>query len=305
MPRLRPPSPICLSFLALIALAGCGSQTGSAPSTTPTVVAAASAGLQAEVASSDLAAGPNRFTFGLLNNNHPLENVTPRVVFYAIQGNTATPMAATIAHFNHFAQGLRHTEANQTAIEIGGVYVTHVNFRTPGNWGAEIRFRYHGKAEVLRSGFYVRAHSLTPPVGSPAPRSNNPTVAQMPATKLDSGRPPDDMHRLSIAQAIARHKPLLVLFATAGYCTSRMCGPEIEVVQGLENRYRGRVNFVHIEIYKNANPQYGYAPTVVQWHLQTEPWVFVVNRRGIITAKFEGPTPAREIQPALQAVLRT
>jgi hypothetical protein len=42
----------------------------------------------------------------------------------------------------------------------------------------------------------------------------------------------------------------------------------------------------------------------LQWHLQTEPWVFVIDRRGIITAKFEGPTTAAEIVPAIEADLR-
>jgi hypothetical protein len=111
------------------------------------------------------------------------------------------------------------------------------------------------------------------------------------------------MHRLSIAHAIAQHKPVLVLFATAAYCTSRLCGPEIETVQSLERPYRGKVSFIHIEIYKNANPQYGYAPAVVQWHLQTEPWVFIVDRSGVIRAKFEGPTTAQEISAALNRVL--
>jgi hypothetical protein len=125
----------------------------------------------------------------------------------------------------------------------------------------------------------------------------------MPATKLDSGRPPDDMHKLSIAGAIAQHKPLVVLFATAAFCESRLCGPEIQSVEGVENKFQGRVNFVHIEVYKNAVFADGYAPTFLAWHLQTEPWVFVVDRRGVITAEFEGATAASEIIPALQQTL--
>ncbi len=83
-----------------------------------------------------------------------------------------------------------------------------------------------------------------------------------------------------------------------------MCGPEISVVQSVEKQYRGSVNFVHIEIDKNANPRHGYGPTVIQWRLHTEPWIFVTNRQGIIVAKFEGPTTAQEIRSALVAPLR-
>jgi hypothetical protein len=73
-------------------------------------------------------------------------------------------------------------------------------------------------------------------------------------------------------------------------------------VQGLERQFGKRVGFIHIEVWKDANPSHGPAPAFVQWHLHTEPWVFVINRRGIITARFEGPTPASEIRPAIQKV---
>lgn len=289
----------------LLAMAGCGSQAaGAPPAGTATPPGSQNPSVYAQVASTDLAVGRNRFTFGIIDHDRPLKSGAPRVTFFLLHGSVATPVESTTAHFNNFASGLRDTSANSAAVEIGGVYVTYPVFTHAGNWGAEFRLRHGARTLVLRTGFHVASRSLSPAVGSPAPRSHNPTIAQMPATKLDSGRPPDDMHRLSIAAAIAQHKPLLVLFATAAFCTSRMCGPEIESVQRLEARYRGRVNFIHIEIYKDANPQYGYAPTVNQWRLRTEPWVFVVNRAGIITAKFEGPTPAAEIAPAIQATLR-
>jgi hypothetical protein len=78
-----------------------------------------------------------------------------------------------------------------------------------------------------------------------------------------------------------------------------MCGPQTEIVQRLEPLYRRRVNFIHIEIYKDANPAHGYARTVRQWHLQTEPWVFVVDRRGRIAAKFEDRRLHRRLSAAV------
>lgn len=289
-----------LAFLQVLSACGASSSTGPARPE----IAASTGGLQASIASSDLAVGNNRFTFGLLNSNHPIESGRPRLTFYLLHGTQGRLMTRATAYFNQFSRGLKDTDANSAAIAIGGVFVARVRFGVAGTWGVEIRFPWRGKVRVLREGFTVAEHSQTPAVGSPAPRSRNPTVAQMPATKLDSGRPPDDMHKLSIAAAIAQHKPLVVLFATAAFCTSRMCGPEIETVEGIERQFRGRVNFVHIEIYQDANPANGFAPTVKQWHLHTEPWVFVVDRSGIVAAKFEGPTPASEIVPVIQKILR-
>jgi hypothetical protein len=285
-------------------VAGCGSNQSNAPATPASVSASSANGLQVQVASSDLAVGRNRFTFGLIDNNRPVSTGEPTVTFYFIaRNNRATAIAQIHARFNYFASGLADTSANSAAIEIKGVYVGYATFDRAGTWGIEVRIRYRGRIRVVRSQqFIVLPHSYTPAVGSPAPRSHNPTIAQLPAAKLDSGNPPDDMHRLSIAQALVLHKPLVVLFATAAYCTSRLCGPEIQVIQQLERRYRSRVNFVHIEIYNNARPPQ-FAPTVLQWRLQTEPWVFVVNRSGRIAAKFEGPTPGSEIAPTINSTL--
>ncbi|MGI8824709.1 MAG: TlpA family protein disulfide reductase [Chloroflexota bacterium] len=255
------------------------------------------------IASTDLSIGRDRFTFGLLAVNHPLEVPRVSVEFFSFHGTGATATQRLQARFNYFARGLKDTDANRAAIEIGGVFVAYPTFKHAGTWGILITAPYHGHRYVLRDEFTVKTHGTTPDIGSAAPRSHNPTTAQEPASKLDSGRPPDDMHRLSIAAAIAQHRPLVVLFATAAFCTSRLCGPEIGVVQGLERKYRRRVNFIHIEIFKDAQYSHGFAPTVKQWGLVTEPWVFVIDRRGFITAKFEGPTPVGELDPAIQKVL--
>jgi hypothetical protein len=42
---------------------------------------------------------------------------------------------------------------------------------------------------------------------------------------------------------------------------------------------------------------------VEEWRLDTEPWVFVVDRKGIIRAKFEGLVTVRELEAALQQVI--
>lgn len=298
---------ITLGTLALITflLAGCGMPGSAAgPSPTPTLVDASAAGVQAVIASTDLAVGPNRFTFGLLNNNVPVSTGNPRLTFFRLRGTQGTAVSSTTAHFSDFTRGLPHTAANASALSIKGVFVAHVRFQSAGPWGVQITTVVGGKPRSLHNTFTVAQRSIAPNVGEPAPRSHNPTSRDMPVKLLDSGRPPDDMHKLSIAAAIAQRKPLVVIFSTPAFCESRMCGPETEIVERVENQFRGRVNFIHIEVYKNANPADGYAATFLQWHLQTEPWVFIVNRRGIISARFEGPTPASEMDPAIRADLR-
>jgi len=123
---------------------------------------------------------------------------------------------------------------------------------------------------------------------------------------IDSGMPPDDMHDLSIAEAIAQHRPALVVFATPAFCTSAMCGPEVHAVQALEPIHRDRLVFIHVEIYQDyrADPAKRHvAPTVQEWRLQSEPWVFLIDGQGIIASAFEGPAASDELRAAVDRML--
>jgi hypothetical protein len=76
----------------------------------------------------------------------------------------------------------------------------------------------------------------------------------------------------------------------------------VDVVRTLLPTYSARVVFTHQEIWQDA-AAHKFFPTLAEWNLQTEPWIFVVDGKGIIRAKFEGLTTAREIEAALQQIL--
>jgi peroxiredoxin len=123
---------------------------------------------------------------------------------------------------------------------------------------------------------------------------------------IDSGVPPDDMHDLSIADAIGQRRPALVVFATPAFCTSRMCGPEVHAVQQLEPAYRARIVFIHVEIYQDFKPdpsKMRLTPTVLEWRLQSEPWVFLIDGNGIVRYACEGPAATDELRAALDELL--
>ena len=120
---------------------------------------------------------------------------------------------------------------------------------------------------------------------------------------IDTSDPPDPrLHQVRIADAIAQGKPQVIVFATPKFCTSRVCGPVVDVVRLLLPTYGNRVVFAHQEIWQDFATQ-RVSPTVEEWHLHSEPWIFVVDGQGIIRAKFEGLTTARDIAVALQQIL--
>ena len=114
--------------------------------------------------------------------------------------------------------------------------------------------------------------------------------------------PPCPLHAISLDRAIASGRPTAVSFSTPLFCSSRMCGPVVDIVRTLLPIYRKRVAFIHQEIWQDFAEKKMF-PTVEEWRLDTEPWVFVVDGKGIIRAKFEGLMTMGEIESALQQIL--
>jgi hypothetical protein len=121
--------------------------------------------------------------------------------------------------------------------------------------------------------------------------------------QIDSSDPPDPrLHQVRIADAIAQGKPQVIVFASPRLCTTRLCGPVVDVVRTLIPLYGDRVVFTHEEIWQDAAGQQ-LSPTVVEWRLQSEPWIFVVDGQGIVQARFEGLTTERELEAAVKRLL--
>jgi hypothetical protein len=177
-----------------------------------------------------------------------------------------------------------------------------------GTWNAVVTMRVGGKPEVASNAFTVTPTEATPAVGSDAPDAATPTLADVngDAAKISTASPADTaLLRDSIPALLKAHRPFVVAFATPKFCTSRICGPVVDIVQSVQRSMKGTdMAFVHAEIYKDLDPTKGTAPWVDAWHLPTEPWVFVVNAQGRITAKFEGAVTQNELEAAARAALK-
>ena len=134
------------------------------------------------------------------------------------------------------------------------------------------------------------------------------TITSSPVPDPD---PDPDLYRLSIDQALEAGKPLVVVFATPAYCKTATCGPQVQVVSQLKERFQDQANFIHVEVFENpqliegGRPTGGFVPAVEEWNLPTEPWTFVVDRAGRVQAKFEAFTTEEELEDALDEVLKS
>jgi hypothetical protein len=57
-------------------------------------------------------------------------------------------------------------------------------------------------------------------------------------------------------------------------------------------------------VYVNNQPKSGLRPQLKAFHLQTEPWLFTINRQGKIAARLEGSFGVNAFTQAIQAALR-
>ena len=120
---------------------------------------------------------------------------------------------------------------------------------------------------------------------------------------LTTRQPPEQMHSVSFNKVLGK-RPVALLFSTPQFCISRVCGPVPDVAVELQHEFGNRITFIHEEVYAGNQPSHGLRSQLKAFHLETEPWMFVINRRGIIIARLEGAFGTTELRQALQAALR-
>jgi hypothetical protein len=97
-------------------------------------------------------------------------------------------------------------------------------------------------------------------------------------------------------------KPVVLLFATPALCQSRTCGPVVDIAEQVRAQNGRGVTFIQQEIYQDNDPGKPVRSQVSSWRLPTEPWAFLVDRRGKIAARFEGVFSVGELARALQKI---
>jgi hypothetical protein len=151
----------------------------------------------------------------------------------------------------------------------------------------------------------VAQTSKIPDVGQRPPAIATDTAASVGGnTSLLTTRvPAEDMHQVSFNQVLGK-RPIVLLFSTPQLCISKVCGPVTDIAVQLEHQFGNRVTFIHQEVYVDNQPSKGYRPQLKAFHLQTEPWLFAINRRGIIVDRLEGSFGVHAVTRAIEAALR-
>jgi hypothetical protein len=255
--------------------------------------------------------GEQRFGFALFDRgNRQIGDLD--VVLYVAKGldeTTHGPYPARYEPIEVKAQFRSKTSAEDPD-SARSVYVARLLFPSAGSYLVSAVTRLDRKlvatspAQVM-----VRASSPVPGVGDRAIRTHTPTVASVggDVKKIDTRVPPDDMHDVDLVDALRRHRPVVLLFATPALCQSRVCGPVTDVAEQVKSEYHDKADFIHMEVYKDNDPNKGVRPQMLAWacafgHCH-EPFLFVIDKRGRVAARIEGAFSASELKAAVRKAL--
>jgi hypothetical protein len=250
----------------------------------------------------DHAAGLVRFSFLVIRNNgQPVYR--PKARFWVARDREAPPFARTSAYLEPVGVPGGYEDDHG----VSHLYVAHVRLDRPGTYWV-LAEPVGGRRIQALGNLVVEEHQRAPAVGSKAFPSRTPTLesAHGNITALTTREPPDlDLLRYSIADSLAAHKPFVVTFATPKFCTSRTCGPVVDVVDAVRKRFAlTDIRFIHVEVYEGNNPALGANRWFREWRLTEEPWTFLVGRDGRIKAGFAGSVSVAELTAAVRRHLR-
>jgi hypothetical protein len=197
-----------------------------------------------------------------------------------------------------------------------GVYVIDIDLPTSGDYGVEFTTTpAGGTAETIRMTMEVQPSSDVISVGDKAPPSKTPTLDQVggDVTKISTDTDPvPAFYETSIEQAVEAKEPFVVAFATPKFCVSKQCGPTLDRLKPIAVKHP-KVTVINVEPYLLEDVDGSLQPVLTdgnptptqaanEWHLPTEPWVFVVDRNGVVTASFMLIFSDEELDKAMAAV---
>ena len=284
---------VVVAAVSVLGVSGCASATlcagsGCAPGYT----------LNVQPQNSTLLTGVNRISIALLNGQStPVSEARVSVRIVGPGGVTAQT---------------RPLENIATAYGGIPVYVGIASFPVAGQYDYLVSGTDSAGRPVNGNAFVTVATSgpeLAVGAHVPAVAQKVLTDPGVTLSMVDSGVPPDTWHDVTIAAALAAHRPMVLFFGEPGYCPSKTCGPTVAILKQLCAQYCTQFSFQHIEddippgpafVQPNALPD---NPAFLAFGLRSDPWVYFVNSSGIVADRFEGPVTLDELQGAAQGTL--
>ncbi len=136
-------------------------------------------------------------------------------------------------------------------------------------------------------------------VGMSAPSLRTKTLQDVDGdfSRITTYRYPDKrMYQVSLDQALASEKPIILEFATPGHCT--VCDKQLQMLKALLAKYESDVIFLHMDQYQN--PEAFKAFGVIG-----DPWTYVIDGSDVVRFKQPGRMLYNELDMIISGILRS
>ena len=293
-----------LGLAALLAACGGddqpGGSSGAAPAGSLKALQADATQLSLLGAQSQLQVGVSLYTFGLSTpDNRLVTGGSPQIwVAKNDTGRAAGPFPTRWFELTAYEE----TKDSSPRSPLTGFYGAEVEFPEAGDWMVAVALEVDGGRSVGRGAVPVSAE-VPAAVGSKAKPLATP-VATSPAgrKKICTREPACPLHAISLDDALAAGRPTVVNFGTPLLCTSQICGPVVDEQMVVADKLGTKASFIHVEIYPSRNTGKPVR-ALTEYGFSTEPWMLVVDRDGVIRARYEGPVTADQVEDALRPLL--
>jgi hypothetical protein len=293
-----------LGLAALLAACGGddepGGSGGSVPAGSLKALAADATQLSLLGAQSQLPVGTTLYTFGLTTADNRLVTGGAPEIWVAKNdtGRAAGPFPTRWFELEAYER----TKDTGPRSPLTGFYGAEVEFPEAGNWMVAAALEVDGGRAVGQGGVPV-ADEVPAAVGSKAKALATPVATTAAGRKKICTREPAcPLHGISLDDALKAGRPTVVNFGTPLLCTSQICGPVVDEQMVVADKLGGKASFVHVEIYPSRDASKPVR-ALTDYGFTTEPWLLVVDRDGVIRARYEGPVTAGQIEDALRPLL--
>jgi hypothetical protein len=259
----------------------------------------------APAASASLAVGENRYSFGVFTKGREQVTDADAAVYFSKTEDSSVkgPYPAEVESLE--VKPAYRSQLNDPDAAQAVYVVPKVDFDKKGPWVAVAMLKGKDGLEASRVPTpVIEQYPRIPKVGEEAPLIHTPTAAEVGGdlAKIDTRVPPDQMHQVDFADVLGK-QPIVLVFATPALCQSRVCGPVVDVAQQVADQYKGRADFIHMEVYNDNDPGKGIRPQLQTYHLPTEPWTFLIDRNGVIRNRIEGAYGVSELEAAMRRIV--
>ncbi len=272
--------------------------------TLPQLAAMTQAGPQVGLATSVFVPGENRLAFGVLDERRRF--LYGKTAVYVARSRKSAAQGPYAAPADSLVTEARF-RSRQAATEEGplaAIYAADVPLERPGHYAVLVVTKAAGRLLGAITEITVRRDTPIPAPGERLPRVSTDTIASAGSVEaVDTRLPPaPELHRTNLRDVLGK-RPTALLIATPQLCQSRVCGPVVDIALQLRQKYGDRMEFIHQEVYVDNELEKGLRPPLKALGLETEPWLFTLDRDGRVAARLEGSFGVRSFEDAVEAAL--